>query len=737
MAMVLSGAGTQVSAPSGWNTEVIASTGDVGWHASIAIDSQNKPHISFADRTIPALKYASWTGSSWSIETVDSGMTIAETSLALDSGDKPHIGYRASDGFRYAHWTGSSWFVDIVDTDGMPGLRVSLALDSDDRPHASYYSSCGEPEPAILRYANKTSASWQVTDLQLVGICDGYDYTSIGLDSKDTPHIAYAGGANDLLYTNWDGDSWNFETVDSHMGTGNFASIAIDSQDQPHISFWSGLDNGLKYAHLAAGFWVTQLLTTDGTGRYTSIALDAEDRPHISYGSRQEFPSFDYLFYTHYVGGLWINETIDTDWVLYETSIALDRCGMPHMAYQAAPSGVDDSDLRHAWKSCTNPLPDLTIQSKDISFLPSDRVGEGTVVTINATVHNDGIVDASDVLVRIFEGDPYFGTQIDGDKTISTIPWGDSGSVEVAWNATSVGTYDICVVVDPENAIVEQSELNNQACTKIDVYISQAPGPPNMLMAYLSGDELENVTLEWSLSPDDLGGLGNVERYDVLRGESYNSNLAGYSPLDSVPSGASSYVDSHAGEGDPDNHFYVACAVSPLGNRSCAGTQAGKFARPLTEGPNLVSIPLVQSDESVEVVLQTVEYDRTWHYDASSHGWQWFMAFKNYRKGLWSVNHTIGLWVNVTRNSNLTVAGLVPAQTIIHLHEGWNLVSFPSFNASFTVYDLKTMGAMRIEGYDFSPPYHLRVLGDGEVLVAGDAYWVRMATDIDWIVGID
>ena len=111
------------------------------------------------------------------------------------------------------------------------------------------------------------------------------------------------------------------------------------------------------------------------------------------------------------------------------------------------------------------------------------------------------------------------------------------------------------------------------------------------------------------------------------------------------------------------------------------------------------------------------------------------MKSKDYRRGLWSVNHTMGLWVNVTRDCNLTVAGAVPPQTTIHLYEGWNLVSFPSFNASYTVADLKTeAGATRVEGYDSAPPHHLRVLGDAELLLPGYGYWVRVSAETDWIV---
>jgi hypothetical protein len=149
-----------------------------------------------------------------------------------------------------------------------------------------------------------------------------------------------------------------------------------------------------------------------------------------------------------------------------------------------------------------------------------------------------------------------------------------------------------------------------------------------------------------------------------------------------------------------------------------------------------VSIPLRQSIEDVGTVLQTVEYDRAWFYDSSNKEWKWYMTFKNYRRGFWILNHKIGLWVNVTEDSNLTLAGIVPAQTTIHLYEGWNLISFPSFN-SITIADVKAeIGVIKVEGYDSSPPHYLRVLGDGETLQAGYGYWMKLESDTDWVVEV-
>jgi hypothetical protein len=55
------------AAPSpGWDIQTVDSEEDVGRCTSIALDSSNNPHISYLD-WIENLKYARWTGSSWSI----------------------------------------------------------------------------------------------------------------------------------------------------------------------------------------------------------------------------------------------------------------------------------------------------------------------------------------------------------------------------------------------------------------------------------------------------------------------------------------------------------------------------------------------------------------------------------------------------------------------------------------------------------------------------------------------
>jgi len=273
-----------------------------------------------------------------------------------------------------------------------------------------------------------------------------------------------------------------------------------------------------------------------------------------------------------------------------------------------------------------------------------------------------------------------------------------------------------------------------------DRYPLTSPGTiqqssPRNVTAVLTGQYLENVTVGWDTSTDELTGL--VQRYDIYRGKRHSLDGSLYERIGSTPNGTDSYVDAFAGNGNASTFYYMVCSVNIGNTTACADNQAGKFTRPLEKGPQLISIPLIQANEAIETVLQTVGYDKAWYYDSSPQEWKWFMKSKGYRRGLWDVNHTIGLWVNVTQGSNLTVAGIVPAQTMIRVFEGWNLVSFPSFNTSYSVLDLKAeIRATKVEGYDLALPYLLRVLGDAEVLQTGYGYWVRVEADTIWTIKI-
>ncbi|RLC65785.1 MAG: hypothetical protein DRI48_06205 [Chloroflexi bacterium] len=130
----------------GWHVQTVDIEGRSPW---IALDSAGRPHISYC--RIPGsyceeLRYARWDGTQWLTSTLESGSrTGFHTSLALDSADRPRISYYNFDeqAVKYARWDGAAWQIETVGS----GSYTALALDSADRPHISYYTSDG------LRYA--------------------------------------------------------------------------------------------------------------------------------------------------------------------------------------------------------------------------------------------------------------------------------------------------------------------------------------------------------------------------------------------------------------------------------------------------------------------------------------------------------------------------------------------------------------------------------------------------------
>lgn len=262
------------------------------------------------------------------------------------------------------------------------------------------------------------------------------------------------------------------------------------------------------------------------------------------------------------------------------------------------------------------------------------------------------------------------------------------------------------------------------------------PRPPTLLWAVLSGGNMQNVSLNWSLSPDDGKGFKSAVGYRIYRNQTYDPQGLGYAFIASLSNGTSEFVDASVGVGDPSNYFYQVCAVDVSNNTTCAKDQAAKFTRPLAEGPNLLSIPLIQPNNSIDIVLQTVKWDKAWSYDSSIRKWKCHMKFKPYFGELERITHADGFWVNVTGESNLTVAGIVPSVTTIALHEGWNLVGFPSFARNYTVADLKsTVSVERVEAFDLlSPPFLLGILGETDFLVTGYGYWLRVNLDTTWVI---
>ncbi len=239
---------------SSWDIAVVdAGDSYVAVSSSLCLDSANSPTIaySYGWLTWANLMYARYV-SGWLISTVDATDGMGWwVSMALNSDDKPNISYHDSNNrdLMYAILGPEFWTITTVDVSGEVGSNNSIAVDSNDRPHISYSGVIGS-EPA-LKYAFYNGSSWVTLVVDNNGIC-GMALTSIALDSNDNPHISYYNATTESLrYAHYNGSAWEISTVDTGDGAGRCSSIALDSNDQPHISYKKGDLNSvdLMYAY--------------------------------------------------------------------------------------------------------------------------------------------------------------------------------------------------------------------------------------------------------------------------------------------------------------------------------------------------------------------------------------------------------------------------------------------------------------------------------------------------------
>lgn len=169
-----------------------------------------------------------------------------------------------------------------------------------------------------------------------------------------------------------------------------------------------------------------------------------------------------------------ISTILDTSWafralVLTEADIAEVTPALEtYLLARQTPAGSIDAG---SWNSdvYTTALalqalglmkPNLKAGAISISD-PTAAVGE--TVTISAQVRNTGAVDAADVLVRIYDGDPDAGgVQIGIDQTVISIAAGGASSVQVSWTPFMPGPKEIFLDINPLFTIEEISTDDNR-----------------------------------------------------------------------------------------------------------------------------------------------------------------------------------------------------------------------------------------------------------------------------------
>jgi hypothetical protein len=220
-----------------------------GRFTAIAVDTQNHPHIAYSYNSTTGLKYAYYNGLTWILQTADPQQYSGENynnSITTDSQDHPHISYcqDATGYLRYAHNDGSGWVIEQINSGGSHGLYTSIVLHNGE----PWISDCNP-----LRYSKKVGSTWQSQNIDSVSYAT---FTSNALDSSGNQHVAFRDNTlNYLRMANWDGSSYQIETVDPTPGAGMYCSMKIDGNDHPGIAYQNGTPSimDLMYAWYGEG----------------------------------------------------------------------------------------------------------------------------------------------------------------------------------------------------------------------------------------------------------------------------------------------------------------------------------------------------------------------------------------------------------------------------------------------------------------------------------------------------
>ena len=355
-----------------WTFSVADRSPGVGAYAALAVDGEDRPHISYYDAVNQHLKYATLESTGWRVEFVDPQVTQdGNTSIAVDSTGRPHIAYDLDGGSHYAYRDPTGWHREtipqcfggqqvVVDASNRPhvacgsttelrygwrdqqgwtmetvpvlsAVGLSLFMDQTDTPHLSS-TYLGSGWQSNLGYAYRDQQGWHVQTIDIGP--GGAGSTSIALDPADFPRISFhyldSSNAGDLMYVYQDPQGWHTETIYPWGAAPELSSLAVDSNGTAHVVFFGYGSGSLQYARRDPSGWQeTTISSSQDVGQYNTLDLDASSYPHIAYGDM----ALRVMKYAFQDASGWHASVLDSSWSPDASGLDVDRSGRPHIVY--------------------------------------------------------------------------------------------------------------------------------------------------------------------------------------------------------------------------------------------------------------------------------------------------------------------------------------------------------------------------------------------------------------------
>ena len=346
----------------------------VGDWLSLVVDGSGNPVVSYYDLAEYDLKLLRCGNAKCSAGNViaspdTAGQVGAYASLVLDGDGNPVLSYfdSTNEDLKVLHCgdrdcsTGN--VITSPDTQGDVGRYTSLVLDGKGNPLVSYYDGtnlslkvlhCGNPD---------CSAGNVISSPDTAGTAG----TSLALDGNGNPVISYRDLTNYDLKVLHCGDrdcstSNVIASPDTEGRIDRATSLLLDSDGNPVVIYRDSTNEVLKVLrcgdpNCTFGNVITALSTTGDVGRYASLALDSIGNPVIGYGDLTDVNlKVLHCGDANCTSGNVATSTDTTGKPGLSISLALDASGNPIVTYVG--SGHDMRLLHCGNPNCTEPVPD-------------------------------------------------------------------------------------------------------------------------------------------------------------------------------------------------------------------------------------------------------------------------------------------------------------------------------------------------------------------------------------------
>lgn len=233
---------------SAWKLTTVEKSNAYNDVTSLAFDSAGNPTIAYRtsgnSANSRALKFAKRVGSTWSVQTVAPGAGARYNSLVYDDQGRPLIAYSDDpdgdnwlDAVRLASWNGTSWQIDEIES-GVVGYGVFVSVAWD--PVAS--------RPCLVhsrvRFACRDADGTWIKETLAAG-----NYESLAIDSSGTAYVTYTDDAGRTVLAKRAaaaaGSAWELEVIEEVASQWITSLVLRPGDGKPSVSY---AQNPARYA---------------------------------------------------------------------------------------------------------------------------------------------------------------------------------------------------------------------------------------------------------------------------------------------------------------------------------------------------------------------------------------------------------------------------------------------------------------------------------------------------------